>query len=234
MALKQDLESEVDAIFRTQWQERDGRKVPEPEDVKLGNDAVKLDGTVLYADLADSTNLVKSYKWWFAAEVYKAYLVCACRIIRQNGRVITAFDGDRVMAIYIGEDRDSAAVRSAMQIHFATTQIITPTISQIFPPPNSAPYGVKQSVGIDRSVLYAVRTGIRGSNDLVWVGMAANIAAKMCMIRDGYATHITRDVYQNLDPSTINGGNPRQNMWSDYYWSEQSTYTHRSNYWWEP
>jgi class 3 adenylate cyclase len=89
-------------------------------------------------------------------------------------------------------------------------------------------------VGIDRGVLYAVRTGIRGSNDLVWVGTAANIAAKMCAIRDGYATHITREVYQNLDDSTVHGGNPRQKMWSDYYWTEQRTYIHRSNFWWEP
>src|SRR5438132_13484882 len=97
MGLKQELVSEVDAIFNIEFKERDGRNVPEAEDVKLGNDAVKLDGTVLYADLADSTDLVKKYHSWFAAEVYKAYLHCACKIIRQYHGVITAFDGDRVM-----------------------------------------------------------------------------------------------------------------------------------------
>ena len=63
--------------------------------------------------------------------------------------------------------------------------------------------------------------------------MAANIAAKLCTVRDGYATHITGDVHQNLDDSTTYGDNPRQYMWSDYYWSEQSTYIHRSAFWWE-
>src|SRR3954452_1406951 len=116
MGLKQDLVSEVDSIFNTDWKERDGRKVPEPEDVKLGNDAVKLEGTVLYADLADSTELVKKYHWWFAAEVYKAHLVCACRIIRLNDGVITAFDGDRVMAVYVGDRKNTNAVRSALAI----------------------------------------------------------------------------------------------------------------------
>ena len=234
MGIKQHLETEVDVIFRTEWNKRDGRAVPEPEDVRLGNDGVKLDGTVLYADLAESTNLVHNFTWWFAADVYKAYLVCACRIIRQNGGVITAFDGDRVMAVYVGDGRDPAAVRSAMQINYATTQIITPKIRQIFTPPNNTPYDVKQSVGIDRSVLYAVRTGIRGSNDLVWVGTAANMAAKLCTIRDGYATHISREVSQNLDDSTTYGGSPRQHMWSDYYWPEQDIYVHRSPFWWEP
>ena len=137
-------------------------------------------------------NLVRGRTWWFAADVYKAYLVCACRVIRQNGGDITAFDGDRVMAIYIGDGRDPAAVRSAMQINYVTKNIITPKITQIFTAANDTPYEVKQSVGIDRSVLYAVRTGIRGYNDLVWVGMAANVAAKMCTIRDGYDPHHPR------------------------------------------
>lgn len=40
----------------------------------IGNDAVILDGTVLYADLAESTTMVNNYKNWFAAKVYKSFL----------------------------------------------------------------------------------------------------------------------------------------------------------------
>ncbi len=80
-------------------------QVPETEDIKLGNEGVRLDGTVLYADLQDSTGLVDAYKTEFAAEVYKSYLLTACKIIRDEGGVITAFDGDRVMALYIGKKK---------------------------------------------------------------------------------------------------------------------------------
>ena len=48
--------------------------VPESDDLKLSNDAVNLDATVLYADMAGSTNLVSTYKPEFAAEVYKTFL----------------------------------------------------------------------------------------------------------------------------------------------------------------
>lgn len=58
MSFLTELSEEIDAIFKTKWKTRDGDKVPEAEDVQLGNDAVLLDGTVLYADLADSTQLV--------------------------------------------------------------------------------------------------------------------------------------------------------------------------------
>lgn len=71
MALKADLESEVKAIFESRWTKRDGQVVPDLEDLQLGNDAVKLQATVLYADMADSTNLVDSNEPHFAAEIYK-------------------------------------------------------------------------------------------------------------------------------------------------------------------
>ena len=62
MSLKDDLEAEVAETFETKWTTRDGQVVPSPADVKLGNDAVKLKGTVLYADLSESTEkgLVRS------------------------------------------------------------------------------------------------------------------------------------------------------------------------------
>ena len=57
MSLKNDLDEQVKNIFKEQWSERDGKVVPEPSDLKLSNDAVKLDGVVLYADMSESTKL---------------------------------------------------------------------------------------------------------------------------------------------------------------------------------
>jgi len=97
MGLKDDFETEVAEIFKRKWEERQGEVVPEDVNLKLGNDAVNLDATVLSADLADSTKLVDGYKPWFAAEIYKTFLHCAAKIIRSHNGVITAYDGDRIM-----------------------------------------------------------------------------------------------------------------------------------------
>ena len=96
MGLKSDLESEVADVFSAKWEERDGNVVPEDDSVSLANDAVKLKATVLYADLADSTELVDSQVAFVAAEVYKTFLHCAAKIIRSEDGEITAYDGDRV------------------------------------------------------------------------------------------------------------------------------------------
>ena len=52
-----DIRSEIGTILAGDWTTRDGAQVPAPEDVQLGNNAVNLNGTVLYADIAESTDL---------------------------------------------------------------------------------------------------------------------------------------------------------------------------------
>jgi class 3 adenylate cyclase len=117
MVLHDELQRQVAQIFRAQWTTRVGKVVPSEDSIQLGNDAVKLDATVLYADLADSTVLVDGYEAPFAAEIYKAFLHCAAEIIRAESGVITAYDGDRIMAVFVGTAKNTSAVRSAMKIN---------------------------------------------------------------------------------------------------------------------
>ncbi len=232
MGLLTDITKEVEEIFKTKWETRDGTTIPEPEDVKLGNEAVKIEGTVLYADLADSTQLVNNFKPWFAAEIYKAYLISACRIIRDNGGEITAFDGDRVMAVYTGNRKNTSAATSALQINHIVLKVINPKLTAAYPNTN---YTIRQAVGIDTGNLFIARTGIRGSNDLVWVGRAANFAAKLCSLREGYYTsYITKDVFSMLNESAKVFGDPKQNMWEECPWVEQNTTVYRSSWWLRP
>lgn len=232
MSFTADLTKEVAEIFKSAWKTREGEVVPESENLKLGNDAVTLEGTVLYADLAESTDLVKNQTETFAAEVYKTYLLCASRIITKNGGVITAFDGDRVMGVFIGTSKNTSAARAALQINYCVLSIINPQLKAFYTTSN---YSVKQAVGVDTSKLFVARTGIRGSNDLVWVGRAANYAAKMCSLREGsFASYITSDVFEMLHDSVKYGGDPRRSMWERHHWTQQNLTLYRSSWWWNP
>ena len=230
MSLVEDYSEEIRKIFKDTWTTRDGQKVPESGNVGLGNDAVKLDGAVLYADLDESTNLVDTYKPEFAAEIYKAYLHCAAKVIRSEGGEITAYDGDRIMAVYIGDEKETSAARSALKINYAVTKIINPLLKECYPRAN---YLVKQVVGIDTSELFVARTGIRGSNDLVWVGRAANYAAKLCSLPSDYPSGLTAAVYDQL-PESLKYANDRNTIWEPATWSDmngmriyRSTYTYQ-------
>jgi class 3 adenylate cyclase len=227
-----DIKEEVEQILKTQWNRREGREVPEAENVQLGNDAVELNATVLYADLADSTGLVVGYKDWFAAEVYKAYLRGACEIIKNNNGTITAFDGDRVMAVFIGDFKNSAAAKTALQIKYLCKEVINPALKKEYP--NSA-FQVEQAVGVDSGKLLVARTGVRGSNDLVWVGRPANFAAKLCSLREGvYTSFITEEVFKTLNESSKFGGDHKQMMWEKVMWTQQGIPVYRSSWQWKP
>ena len=209
MTLGDNLRSQVRQIMQEEWSTQPRRSAPWLDDLGLGNDAVILDGTVLYADLNDSTGLVDANDSAFAAEVYKSYLVCAARIIRSESGTITAYDGDRIMAVFTGGRKDDRAVRTALKINYAVEEIVNPAIRDQHP---RSGYSVKHVVGIDTSDLFVARTGVRGFNELVWVGRAANHAAKLSA-RGGPVSQITSEVYNQLSRESIFGVD-RRPIWT--------------------
>jgi class 3 adenylate cyclase len=231
MRLKEDLESEVAEIFRESWSERDGRDVPDPEDLGFGNDAVNLDGTVLYADLSGSTKLVDAYKPQFPAEVYKTYLRCAARIVKSESGSITAYDGDRIMAVFLGNSKNSSAGRAGLKINYAVKNIINPAIEKQYP---NVTYRVKHTVGIDTSPLFVARIGVRNDNDLVWVGRAANYAAKLTEIAEDNTVFATEDAYDKFNAKTKTSVDGRA-MWEKTSWTKMDDMTiYRSTWTWPP
>jgi len=219
VALREDLQEAVAKIFRQQWSKRDGEVVPEPEDLGLDNDAVDLQATVLYSDMADSTWLVDSHAPHLAAEVYKTYMLCAARIVKNNGGAITAYDGDRIMGIFIGRSKNTIAAKTALQINWAVSHIVNPALKVQY---GNAAYQMKHVVGVDTSSIFACRIGVRNDNDIVWVGRAANLAAKLSGIDGNYPVYITGAVFDVLDDGSKFGGSPRQLMWEERVWTSMN------------
>jgi class 3 adenylate cyclase len=183
---------------------------------------------MLYADLASSTKLVDSKNKEFSAEQYKTYLACASRIIRSEGGYIRSFDGDRVMGVFIGDSKNTSAVRSGLKIKWAVTNIIQPAMRKIYPFDD---YVMKHVVGIDTSEVLVVRGGIRNNNDLLWIGRCANYAAKLCAMDDVYSTYITDSIYNNIadEAKKTNG----VDMWTADYWSDMNFMPiYKSNWLW--
>ena len=229
MGLEEEIEDHVERTFTSFWETRDGTVVPEPKDIGLGNDGVLLKATVLYADLADSTDLVDTESKPFAAKVYKSYLHCAAKIIRGEKGEVTAYDGDRIMAVFLGKAKNTRAVRAALKIDYAVEHVINPQLKACY---SDNEYTLEHGIGIDTSEILVARTGIRGSNDLVWVGRAANYAAKLCGLRKkSYSIYITQRVYFAMNDSvTYDDGT---DMWEARRWSRTNQLIYRSSYHWD-
>jgi len=197
MALLDDLTKEVTSILKLPWNSRDGQVVPTPDSVALADGAVKLRATMLYADLADSTKLAMRNKL-MAAKVFKSFLACSSRIIRSQGGEIRSFDGDRVMGVFVGDPQCTPAAKAALMINYAFLKIIKPQLEAKYDYIKND-FTLAHCVGIDSSEVVLVRSGIINNNDLVWVGRAPNIAAKLSAFRNSpYHSYITEDTYKRL------------------------------------
>jgi len=235
MALIDDLKSETNAIVKGAWERRDGEVVPESKDIGLGNECIDLEATFLYADLADSTELAIQDKT-VASEVVKAYLMGTTRIIRAIGGEIRSFDGDRVMGVFFAGAKNTAAAKAALKINYFFKDILVPAFVGFY---QYRTLSLSQTVGVDTSKVMAVRSGIRSNNDLVWIGRAPNVAAKLSGIREpGYASYLSGDAFDAMLDDSKYGGNPRRMMWEQRKWEKGEPYgvgtVYRSNWWWVP
>ena len=208
MSLRQDLNSEIRKILQEPWAVERSRRTPKSESLGLGNDGKTIDAAVLYADLDESTRMVEMRGPEFAGRMYKTYLVCAARLIQSEQGIVTAYDGDRIMAVYTGRRTVERAVKSAFKLYYVVQGLINPAVQELT---SATTFAMRQSVGIDVSELLVAKTGIRTANDLVWVGRAANYAAKLSS-RRAPATHVTSDVYEQL-PDGLKVGSDGQRLW---------------------
>lgn len=220
MGLKDDLNFGVASIFKSKWTVTDKKTIPSANELGLGNDAGQFEQmTVLYADLNGSTAMVDNESWMFSAEVYKSYLHCAAKIIKAEGGTITAYDGDRIMAVFIGDQKNTTATRCALKINGAVVDIVNPNIKAVYKNKN---FTVRHNIGIDTSEIHVARIGVKNDNDLVWVGRAANHAAKLTEIDEPpYHVWITSAVYNKLaKESKISSSGA--NMWNKRSWSNMN------------
>lgn len=219
MALINDLKVDVATIFYNTWEHTSGRVVPVPSSVGLGNKAIEFESaTVLYADLDGSTAMVDQRTWTFCAEIYKTYLHCAAKIIKAQDGVITAYDGDRVMAVFIGDRKCSRAAKAGLQLNYAVRHIINPAIKAQYP---QTDFLLSHVVGIDMSPIRAARTGVRGDNDLVWIGRAANYAAKLTSLPShSYQVWVTADVFNTVAPDIKHYN--QQAVWGACRWEQMN------------
>jgi class 3 adenylate cyclase len=209
LSILDEIRTDAKATAQTPWTSRDGRVVPELEKIGLGNDRVELDAVFLYADLADSTELAINTQE-IAAEVCKAYITGVTKLIRHNSGEVRSFDGDRVMGVFIGATKDVDAVRCGLQINTFFRDVLTPEFNAIYAHRHLT---LSQTVGIDRSSVHVCRAGPKLNNDLIWVGRAPNIAAKLSGIRNGYPMIVTSDVFLNMDKTVWYDKNDGSMVW---------------------
>lgn len=222
MSLASDLDIEARELLDRSWKTEDRDTVPRTADVALKDGAATLEAAYLYADLADSTSLQRTFKREFASKVVRSYLAGACRIIRSAGGSIKSFDGDRVMGIFVGSSRRNDAVDTALKINWYLSKILQPAVDdRLASTKTNTQLDLAHGIGIDAGEAFIVRAGVRNSagetthNDLVSIGRVPNIAAKLSGLRGSWygSIVITHEVYSFLNKGQLKS-QAGEDMWT--------------------
>lgn len=206
------VQTKVSDILSADWQVRHGQVVPTTDDVSMKDGAVRLEATYLYTDLRQSTLIAQRYKPEIAARIVRSFLVAACAVIRGKDGHIRSFDGDRVMGIFIGPNQRNQAVDAALGINWACDKVLAPDLKAMLERARAQSWYPSHGTGIDSGEAFIVRGGVRNNNDLVSIGRAPNIAAKLSSLSGTPTIRITSDVLERLTARNLyvngRGGTP--------------------------
>lgn len=207
MALLDDLNGKVEAYAKQPYEIEETTIVPDTDNPKLtfGNKGLTCEYAFLFMDIRKSSQLHETYGFSNAAKIYQSFHDINVRVIEENDGYIRAFDGDRVMGVFVGEMKNSNAVKAAMQIQWAIRNILNPKLGT----------NIRCGGGIDCGKILVTKVGKgrdKNNNDLIWIGKADNYASHLSNEADN-SIIISTDSYRKLADSRKMSFDGR-NMWT--------------------
>ena len=206
MGLLDDLKSKIAAYEKEKFVTDETASFPDTDNSKLtfGNTGLTGEFAFLFVDIRKSSEIVGTYGLENAAKIYQSFHDINVRVIKDNGGVVRAFDGDRVMGVFGGNSKNTSAAKAAMQIIWAVRNILNPTFKST----------ITCGAGIDYGNILITKVGVgrdSNNNDLVWVGNASGYAAHLAN-KANNGIIISTETYGRLhDSSKLSSG---VDMWT--------------------
>jgi len=223
MALKDDIIAKAKEIKQTTFQVTESTTVPTIDDSRLtfGCIGLEFEATVLYIDICGSTALLNKHKKRTVAKIHMIYYHTIVKIAKATGGEIRSFNGDSLLVFYEGTTKAtlSKAVKAAMQMHYAITELVNETLKEYT--------DINFGIGIDDGKILATKVGV-GRNDttkdLIWIGNAVNKSVRISeKCKSPYYVGISKYVYDNLEDNVkyskrknACGQEEQVNMWTQH------------------
>jgi class 3 adenylate cyclase len=145
------------------------------------------------------------------------------------------------MAIFAGDDKNTRATRASLALNWGVHQVISPAMHRAWSDIDRY-YTMQHAIGVDTGQALIVRGGVFGDSDMISVGSAPNIAAKLSEIRNRYSILVTEDVYQGMSDEVTYAAQPswpyaQVDMWAPLGQCNiggKVVWVRGSTYWWEP
>jgi adenylate cyclase len=234
MGFKEDLEKEAQTFFDGLYAVTKGTAIPDVGDLAFGKVGRELDLAMLFVDIRESTKIVDAFRRSTAARMYKSFLYGVAKIALNRNSKLCSFNGDGVLAAFIGPRKNTDAVRAAMNLKWYGREVLAPGMKKYFDNNDEAEdLELDFGIGVHYGKVLVVKGGVRGdnNNDLVWVGNATNFAVRYSSLGSSpYNIHISESTLDEAKYITVGG--EKRDVWEELTYEGETVY--RTNYHWEP
>src|SRR3989344_8050280 len=111
MATNQEVLDKIDCYLNETYVREDTRVVPKRGDLTFGNTAKKMDfAVVLYVDMRKSRSILSDATTFWSIKIHRAFLLALTHCVERRNGHMRSFNGDGVMAFFVGENASSRAV----------------------------------------------------------------------------------------------------------------------------
>jgi uridylate cyclase len=236
MALSDDLNKDITEIFTETFEVSSGWSIPTTADVTFDNQGKKIRLVSLFVDIRKSTTLVSAMGLESAARMYKAYIRGITKIVRARGGEILSFNGDGVVAGFVGVSASNAAVLSALNLCCFLFHQLKPWVDQVLIWTSSPELRFDFGIGIDAGDVLVVKAGMKGedNHDLVWAGNPVNYSVKVSSLAsDPYRLYVSDLVFDRIHHS-LKESKEGNFIWDAWWWTEKSKLLWRTEWWFGP
>lgn len=237
MALDDDIAADVVTIFQESFTVSEGWAIPRLNDISFDNQGKKIRLVALFVDIRKSTAIVEALGLQRAARMYKAYLRGVTKIVNARGGQILSFNGDGIVAGFVGAKAANAAVLSGLNINWFNSNVLKPkvhTALDAVKAPTELMFD--HGIGVDVGDVLIIKGGMRGNDnsDLVWAGNAVNYAVKVgSNAGHPYNLYISEEVMKDVQFSLklVEEGTF---IWDTWHWKDKNRLLWRTSWWFAP
>lgn len=155
-----------------------------PSNFKLENDewAQVDDVACVYFDLSSSTNILRDYGDEISVKIFDSYIKSATRIFKNFECSYLDIQGDGGFALFSGDKHIQRAMVSAITLKTLLSKSYSGNLNDLVKKIKSK-INLSSRIGVHIGKILAKKSGIRGENEILWLGGLVSVASKICGLK---------------------------------------------------
>lgn len=187
-------------------------KIPTKSDFDLSNTVKVLESvTTFYVDMRKSSKILTDSTDFWSLKIHKTFLKAVTSSVVSHGGEIRSFNGDGILAFFLGESAATDAVAAGMQL-----KALVQEINQILSSQNIKE--IDFGVGVSQGRVIITKCGVEDENnssqDLIWVGLPVYEALELSELSHfPINIHVSNKVKDALDHDEAYKDQSKDDFW---------------------